>query len=209
MSELLKLLNDEDKDVRKSAIRALGDIQAFDGIPEIVKSLEDKDWEVRAETAVVLEYFGWVPTSMKEEILNLIGKEKWEELLEIENLGIQQILLFLKDSDKDVRVKAAWVLGEINAKESIQPLFDLFMTDSNQEVKESSADALSKIGGKEVVELLVVALYDQDWYIRKTAASSLGNLQDPSAIEPLKRLLEDDNTFVKKTVEEALRKFQE
>ena len=209
MNELLELITDQNKDVRKSVIRALGDIQAFDAIPDIVKSLEDEDWEVRAETAVVLEYFGWVPSTRKEEILNLIGKEKWEELLKIENLEIQQILVFLQDNDKDIRAKSAWILGEIRSSKAIQPLFDLFMTDSNQEAKESSANALSKIGGKEVVELLVVALHDQDWYIRKTAASALGNLQDPSSKEPLKSLLEDDNTFVKKTAEEALKKFQE
>ncbi|MCG3220998.1 MAG: HEAT repeat domain-containing protein [Candidatus Heimdallarchaeota archaeon] len=209
MNELLKLITDQNKDVRKSVIRALGDIQAFDAILEIVKALEDKDWEVRAETAVVLEYFGWVPSDRKEEILNLISKEKWEELLKLENLEIQQILVFLEDNDKDIRAKSAWVLGEIKASKSIQALFDLFMIDLNQEVKESSAQALSKIGGKEVVELLVIALHDQDWYIRKTAASALGNLQDPSSIEPLKRLLNDDNTFVKKTVEEVLKKFQE
>lgn len=209
MNELLELINDQNKDVRKSIIRALGDIQAFDAIPEIVKALEDEDWEVRAETAVVLEYFGWVPSNRKEEILNLISKEKWEELLKLESLEIQQILVFLKDNDKDIRAKSAWVLGEIKEPKSIQSLFDLFMIDGNQEVKESSAQALSKVGGKEVVELLVVALHDHDWYIRKTAASALGNLQDPSSIEPLRRLLNDDNTFVKKTAEEALKKFQE
>ncbi|MCG3226654.1 MAG: HEAT repeat domain-containing protein [Candidatus Heimdallarchaeota archaeon] len=209
MSELLELITDQDKDVRKSVVRALGDIQAFDAIPEIVKALEDEDWEVRAETAVVLEYFGWIPSNRKEEILNLISKEKWEELLKLENLEIQQILVFLEDNDKDIRAKSAWVLGEIKSPKSIQSLFDLFMIDINQEVKESSAHSLSRIGGKEVVELLVVALHDQDWYIRKIAASALGNLQDPSSIEPLRRLLNDNNTFVKKTAEKALKKFQE
>ncbi len=207
MSELLELIKDQDKDVRKSVIRALGDIQAFDAIPEIVKSLEDEEWEVRAETAVVLEYLGWIPSTRKEEILNLISKEKWEELLKMDNLDVQQIIVFLEDKDKDIRSKSAWVLGELGKKGSIQSLFDIFMTDSNQEVKESSANALSRIGGKEVVELLVVALHDEDWYIRKAAASALGNLQDPFSIEPLRRLLEDDNPFVKKTAEEALKKF--
>ena len=209
MNVLLELINDQNKDVRKSVIRALGDIQAFDAIPEIVKALEDIDWEVRGETAVVLEYFGWVPKNRKEEILNLAAKEKWEELKMIEDLNPDHLLTFLNDADKDIRVKTAWILGEIGDTELIQSLFDLFMTDSNQEVKESAAAALSKIGGKKVVDLLVVALHDSDWYIRKTAASALGNLQDPFSIIPLKKLLEDDNTFVKKTAEEALKKFQE
>jgi len=127
----------------------------------------------------------------------------------VNDLNAEYLLDFLNDGDKDIRVKTAWILGEIGEPELIQPLFDLLMTDTYQEVKESTADALSKIGGKEVVELLVVALHDSDWYIRKVAAYALGNLQDPYSIEPLKKLLVDDNTFVKRTAKEALKKFQE
>ena len=208
MDELVKALGDKDWKVRKSAARALGDMYAFDAINELIWKLEDENWEVRSEVAVVLEYLGWIPKNIDEEILNIIAKEKWEDLLILEHLNLFKILNFLDDQDKDVRSKAAWVLGEIGDSEAVQPLFDLFMVDKNNDVKGSAAKALGKIGTSKVVDLLHVATHDKDWYIKQNAAEILGIIGNNSSIEPLEKLLDDDNPFVQKSAQEALLKIK-
>lgn len=208
MDELVKALGDKDWRVRKSAARALGDMYAFDAMNELVWKLEDESWEVRSEVAVVLEYLGWVPKTIDEEILNIIAKEKWEELLYLKQINLYKILNFLNDQDKDVRSKAAWVLGEIANTDAVQPLFDLFMVDINNDVKVSAVKALGKIGTSKVVDLLHVATHDKDWFIKQNAAEILGIISNVSSIEPLEKLLEDDNPFVQRSAQEALTKIK-
>ncbi|MHA2357865.1 MAG: HEAT repeat domain-containing protein [Candidatus Heimdallarchaeaceae archaeon] len=206
MEPLIELVEDKDMDVRKHTLRALGEIMAFDAIPYIVKSLEDEEWEVRGEAAVVLEYMGWVPTNDKEKVLILIAKEKWQELLTIQELHPDDFIHYLKDKDNDVRAKAAWILGEIGNPKTIQILYDIFMTDTNEDVKESAAISLVKIGGKEVTELLVVALHDENWLNKKIAATALGEIKNQITVKPLMKLLKDDNAFVRKSALKALKK---
>ncbi len=208
IDELVQALGDSDWKVRKSAARALGDMYAFDAINDLVWKLEDENWEVRSEVAVVLEYLGWIPKTIDEEILNIIAKEKWEELLYLKQLNLYKILNFLNDRDKDVRSKAAWVLGEIGNTEAVQPLFDLFMVDLNNDVKISAAKALGKIGSAKVIDLLHVATHDKDWFIKQNAAEILGIIGNISSIEPLEKLLEDDNPFVQKNAQKALTKIK-
>ncbi len=208
LDELVKALDDSDWRVRKSVARALGDMYAFDAMNELVWKLEDENWEVRSEVAVVLEYLGWIPKNIDEEVLTIIAKEKWEDLLILEQLNLFKILNFLGDKDKDVRSKAAWVLGEIGDSEAIQPLFDLFMIDLNNDVKISAAKALGKIGSSKVIDLLHVATHDKDWFIKQNAAEILGIIGNVSSMEPLEKLLEDDNPFVQKSAQEALVKIR-
>ena len=181
---------------------------ALDAIPSLISKLCDDNWEVRAESAVVLEYLGWNPSNIEEKSLQLIAKGKWEELVKLSNLNSNLLLQFLNDSDRETRGKIAWILGELRETKAVQPLFDLFMTDGFQDVKESASIALGRIGGAVALDLLLVALHDDDWFIRKNAATALGYVNDRSSIAALEELLKDDNTFVSKSAKEALKRIK-
>jgi len=205
---LIKALDDEDSDVRKNATRSLGELMAFDAIPALVEKLKDSSWEVRAETIVVLEDLGWVPSSKTDEALTLIAKEKWNQLLEQETVDNTLLLYFLNDLDKDVRSKVAWVLGEIRSEDSIKLLFELLMNDKFQEVKEQASSAIGKIGGEEGLSLLKEALKSENWFIRKCATSALGYSQDVLVIKILEELIDDDNRFVSESAKEAIKRIK-
>ncbi len=206
---LIQALNDEEGDVRKNVIRSLGEMMAFDAIPYLVSMFEDESWEVRAEVAVVLEYIGWNPKNREEQTYQLFARGKWEELEKLENMNAEILLKFLKDDDRETRSKIAWLLGEIGEKKYTQSLFDLFMTDGFQDVKENSSIALGKIGGKKALDLLLVSLHDEDWYVRKCAATALGYIKERTSIPALQSLVKDDNTFVSRSAEEALKRIEE
>ncbi len=205
---LINALDDEDSDVRKNATRSLGELMAFDAIPALVEKLKDSSWEVRAETIVVLEDLGWVPSSKTDEALTLIAKEKWNQLLEQETVDNTLLLYFLNDLDKDVRSKVAWVLGEIRSEDSIKLLFELLMNDKFQEVKEQASSAIGKIGGEEGLSLLKEALKSENWFIRKCATSALGYSQDVLVIKILEELIDDDNRFVSESAKEAIKRIK-
>ena len=205
---LIQALDDINADVRKNTIRSLGELLAFDSIPNLISKLNDENWEVRAEAAVVLEYLGWNPSNVEEKSLQLIARGKWEELVKLNELNSDLLLVFLNDSDRETRGKIAWILGEIKEEKAVQSLFDLFMTDEFQDVKESASVALGRIGGKSSLDLLLVALHDDDWFIRKNAATALGHINDKSSIAALEELLNDDNTFVSKSAKEALKRIK-
>ncbi len=205
---LLQALNDIDADVRKNATRSLGELLALDAIPSLVSKLNDENWEVRAEIAVVLEYLGWNPENQEEKTLQLIARGKWDQLVKLSGLNADLLLGFLADSDRETRSKIAWILGELKEENAVQFLFDLFMTDRFQDVKESASVALGRIGGKTALDLILVALHDDDWFIRKNAATALGFMDDPSSIAALEELIKDDNTFVSRSAKEALKRLK-
>jgi len=205
---LIQALNDIDTDVRKNAIRSLGELLAFDSIPNLISKLEDENWEVRAEAAVVLEYLGWNPKNKEENTIQLIARGKWDQLAKLNELNADLLLKFLNDSDRETRSKISWILGEFKEEKVVQSLFDLFMTDGFQDVKESASIALGRIGGKAALDLLLVALHDEDWFIRKNAATALGYVKDKSSMAALEELLKDDNTFVSRSAKEALKRIK-
>ncbi len=209
IESLVQSLNDDNYNVRKNGLRSLGELVAIDSIQDIVIKLEDSHWEVRNEAAVVLDYLGWVSSNDKETAYHLIAKGRWENVLQIENLHVELLFSFLGDENSEVQGHIAWILGEKRKSQAVQPLYDLFMTAKLHDVKEKASAAISKIGGKDAVELLQVALHDQNWFIRKCAATSLGLIEDKSAIESLKLLINDPNRFVSQSALEALKRIDD
>ncbi|MCE7742778.1 MAG: HEAT repeat domain-containing protein [Candidatus Heimdallarchaeota archaeon] len=201
---LITALKDEFWEVRRNSARSLGELMFLEAIPALVQTLEDINWEVRAETVVVLEYLGWVPSNEREEALVLIGKERWEELFKLEELDENLLINFLKDSDSEIKSKISWMLGELQATNAVDSLYQLLLTDKYQEVKEQAANAIGKIGGENVIKLLQDALKSSDWFIRKCATSALGYTRDQIAFEILKHLVNDGNRFVSESAKEAL-----
>ncbi len=205
---LVSSLNDQEWEVRRNSIRALGELMALDEISAIVNKLEDLNWEVRAETVVVLEYLGWVPANEREKTLEIIAKERWDDLFTLENLDEDLLIYFLKDSDSEIKSKLSWILGELQTSRAIDSLYDLLMKDKYQEVKENAAIALGKIGGNEVLKLLQEALQNDEWFIRKCATSALGYSKDSVAFEILKQLVNDGNRFVSDSAKEAIERIK-
>ncbi len=204
VAPLIKQLNDASGVVRKSVIRALGELWALESKPVLLALLLDNSWEARSESAVVLEYMGWKPSDKTENVLLLIAKEKWSEIVKLEKFNIDILVRFLGDSDKEIRKQIAWSLGEIGNPKAIQPLYDLMMTEDIHDVIETASKSLGKIGGESVMNLLHVAIHDSNWYVRKCAAETLGTFGTPKSVAPLLEMVDDESLYVQKAVKMVL-----
>ncbi|MCC3507422.1 MULTISPECIES: HEAT repeat domain-containing protein, partial [unclassified Microcoleus] len=90
--------------------------------------------------------------------------------------AVPQLVSLLKDSDANVRSRAAYVLGNIGAeaKTAVPQLVSL-LKDSDADVRSSAADALGNIGAeaKTAVPQLIPLLKDSDADVRRSAARAL------------------------------------
>lgn len=205
VAPLIKQLKDDSGAVRKSVIKALGELWALESKPVLLALLLDNNWEARSESAVVLEYMGWKPSDKTENVLFLIAKEKWAEIVKLEKFNVDILVRFLGDSEEEIRKQIAWSLGEIGNTRAIQPLYDLMMTEDIHDVIKTAAESLGKIGGEKVMNLLHVAIHDDsNWYVRKCAAEALGTLGTPKSIAPLLDLVDDESLYVQKAVKKVL-----
>jgi HEAT repeat protein len=91
----------------------------------------------------------------------------------------------LNDKDGDVRLNAAWALGNL-------PRLDL----NNQEKRQAYAP---------IIEALVKALDDENWRVGEYAATALGRLGEPSATPALLKRLGDKSNWVRRRTCDALR----
>ena len=101
----------------------------------------------------------------------------------------------LSHRKKNIRLKAAKILGAISNPKSIDALI-LTLRDNNKLVRREASTALSRMG-QIAVDPLIEILDDEDWRVRGAAAWALGNLKDDAAIEPLEALLEDESGYVR------------
>jgi len=175
VNNLLGLLEDEDKYVRRDAAKTLGNLGRADDrvIDRLLGLLEDKDSGVREGA---------------NEALGKLGRA--------DDRVIDRLLRLLKDEDSYVRENAAEALGNLGRAEErvVDGLFGL-LKDENWWVRGNAAEALDKIGRADdkVINGLLGLLEDKDSYVRDNAAKALGKLgrADERVINALRELLED------------------
>jgi hypothetical protein len=115
-------------------------------IPALIQSLRYNDFEVQTSAA---------------QALGSLGTE-----------GINELILALKDKDRDVRLGIIEALSVIRDQRAVPPLIEL-LNDKSSEVRWETAIALGEIGGPEITSPLKNALRDPDKYVRYGAASAL------------------------------------
>jgi HEAT repeat protein len=106
------------------------------------------------------------------------------------------------DKDHNLRISAAWALGEIGDASAVEPLVEALS--DRKRVKDVAAKALGEIGDPQAIDPLVDVLQDENWEVRSTAAKALGNIGDIRAVEPLIDALEDQNEIVRWYATQAL-----
>ncbi len=98
------------------------------------------------------------------------------KLAEGEDPGIvDHVLPALHDSDKEVRIEAAKILGKLKDERAATSLVAA-LHDRESEVREVAADALREIGARQAMEPLVAALKDENTGVRWRAANALDAL---------------------------------
>ena len=206
----INALKDENKDVRREAAKALGEmgwqpkdelerayylIAKYDKdklveigepvVEPLLHALKDENRSVRIEIAKVICKIG--DERGVEPLIQVLGDDHLDEMQDIEtslltaqSLGIERI-----------------VNGKI-----VDKYIHLL---KNCTVRGEAAEALGEIGDERAVEPLIHALKDRDKAVRWKAAEALGEIGDERAVEPLIHALKDkDRAWVHCQVAEAL-----
>jgi HEAT repeat protein len=118
-------------------------------IPALIKALRYNDFEVQTLAA---------------EALGSLGGE-----------GIHDLILALKDKDRDVRLGIIEALSVIRDKRAVPSLIEL-LGDTSSEVRWETAIALGEIGSPDAISPLKNSLRDPDKYVRYGAASALAKI---------------------------------
>ncbi|TYO92004.1 HEAT repeat domain-containing protein [Desulfallas thermosapovorans] len=119
-------------------------------------------------------------------------KEILKYLRETGEKVIPQLTGTLKNKDGELRLGAAWLLGELGAKEAIVPLMEA-LKDEDDRVRREVVTALGKIKDPSTTIPLVELLEKEDSaYVRSGIAEMLGEIGDPIAVQPLISLLHNE-----------------
>jgi len=190
---LIEFLSDENKEVRKAVIEALGTIAHPAAAEPLSSTLAS------------------LPARAKERKSNV---DKKEELAEYESLAAAlgaigtpaagSVIKVLGAREQEPRRWAACALGLIKDPQAIDPLAER-LDDARSDVRKAAAHALGCIGHQRALEPLINTLAHKDPETRRAAADALGAIKSPEAVPQLGRALNDPAEAVQLAAIDALK----
>lgn len=181
--DLIKAINDRDREVRTVAARALGIIND----PQTIRPLIDL-------LIHCLEDQDYIPLRI---VKSAIKKYKRE--------AVQHLIPLLHHSSWRVRGQAADIIGDVGIRMPVEVLITR-LNDTEPDVRAKVARALGKIRAIEAVELLIGRLKDPSWVVRLQSAKALGFIGVSDAVYPLLELLLDTKWQVRSGAANSLRR---
>lgn len=186
VTPLVSVLDENDRELREKAVRALGEITVSTGsepgINALLRGLEDEDEWVRRTAA---EYLGQI----KDE------------------RAVDPLISHLESDEAElVRSQAAMSLGWIGDERAVEPLIRAMNSDEDELVRSDATRALGDIGGDRVFETFASLLETgEDEFARANAASQLVYVDSERAMPYLERARRyDESVIVRKAVVESL-----
>ncbi|MFA5793675.1 MAG: HEAT repeat domain-containing protein [Candidatus Brocadiia bacterium] len=156
IKELVKQLSDRDTDVRVSAAKSLGEMDAKESAPDIRKLIfSEKIIDVRVAAVRAL---GDMDAKDKDSVNDLIK--------------------LLKDDDYEVKLAAMSVMGQLKSQKFSPELYKLFKEEMSEDMKKAAVNALSKMGVKDYNTELTKMLDDKniDTLMKRNVVYALGKL---------------------------------
>lgn len=176
---LMGVAKDPNVEVRRAAIRSLGQHQHKAALPTLRDALRDPDAEVRA---AALEALSEMEDAASADAIVALLKDANKEVraravealtnLELTSppAGLRDAL---RDPDAEVRHRAAHAVGHFEDPAAV-PALRAMLDDSNAEVREAAVEALASIRNEPAIQALIVALKAKDPKVRQAAADALG-----------------------------------
>ncbi len=147
------LARDGDRTVRLAAVRALGDIEAPRSAPAIERLLDGGDVGLAIAAAEALQQLDLDEASAPAGLLRAVESTNAElryaalnALFEFEDDSalVPVFLRFIRDADKDVRMRSIECLGSMGAVAAI-PAITRALDDPDPEVRRAAVEALAEI----------------------------------------------------------------
>ncbi|MBN2416369.1 HEAT repeat domain-containing protein [bacterium] len=171
---LIALLDDPDRNVRRTAAEALGNL----GFPEAEQPLLD----------VFLNPERDVDDSSVARALARLGSPN----------AVPALLRGLRADHPNTRRWSAWALGELGAKEAIEPVIAWFETDSTCDCAEAGR-VLLKLGSDRAEDAFSKGLKAGQWWVVQGCVRSLAEIPAESALDKVIAALDHENEQVRRT----------
>jgi HEAT repeat protein len=204
---LVRLMDDPAGEVRIRAARALGLIRGSTSIRPLVRALGDPSRWSAIRVAEILISAGaeavdellaaWPALSPPARIsaLDVLGRTRSLK-------AVPLLRASLRDSNADVRARAAHALGLIGDADSLDDLMAA-LGDADWPVRAMAAKALGRLAAPRAIPALCEALKDRQWWVRANAGEALRNL-GPGGRDALIRMLDADDTYARHQAVEQL-----
>src|SRR5579884_1744092 len=174
-SLIQRLHNAESKSILRVAIIQLLGKTRFDiSLHELVRALDDKDWQVRENAAVALGQLIDMSASKKGLLIKKLHDALYDPVQHVrlsaasalgKHLQISGIINVLQYDKPAKQMKAAQILGELSVKTAIHDLLKVAKQDRDDEVRTAAILALGKIGEQmdeiELKKMLPVKVLEQ------------------------------------------------
>ncbi len=185
--------------VRDSACRAIARLgsEASAALPEVLRLLEDEDWEVRLAAVGTIGRIGRGDPGVAERLAALLSDDRIEEdvLEAIGALGETSYPLlarFESDPDPDRRIQAIQIAARFpdEMEEVGTERILAIARDPAPEVRRAAIDALSSLSGRtespRLVQAFACALADADSGVRKDASFAISYVDaEPAEVAAL------------------------
>ncbi|MFW9991824.1 MAG: HEAT repeat domain-containing protein [Candidatus Odinarchaeota archaeon] len=189
VDQLLESIDDENPEVRKLVIEALGetdDPRAIQKLNEVIVSVENF---TVCERQLAKESLVKIGNPALEYLITLLEDRNKDVNIRIRvavalgsfdaSRAVSTLISILNDGTENstVRRYASHALGNIGDQLAVKPLIDLLRGETGKGVpiilQISAAGALGKIGGKHAIEALIAALGDDNIGIQEQSLNSL------------------------------------
>ncbi|MEI6892344.1 MAG: HEAT repeat domain-containing protein [Pontiella sp.] len=194
IEKLIKALSDPKFEVRLSATKALGELQAEPAVNALAALYNDAEKTIILASVKALAQISTpsIITPMTAALkLNDPQARKTAAITlgELKAVGaVHQLVEALDDTEADVQLAAALSLGQIAEEDGSEGLVKK-LSDPSEKLRKISAESLGLTGGEIAAKGLIEALADRSDTVVSAAKDSLinlGNRSVPHALEALK-----------------------
>lgn len=210
---LVQSLSSPDSSVRKAVVIALGATDDSRAIKPLINALEDEDSGVRKTIIETLSKIGdsqvidplITALADNESYVRKTASDALRTLSKkVGDMDIKKLALCY---DRDIKR----MLGKLSRSGDSRAAIPIGKTlkEGGWTIRPLAAEALGKFRGPQVVELLLIALEDENFETRLSAIKTLGNFHDSQAVESLTKCLGDTEWSVREEAANALGQFND
>jgi len=199
------LKEDKNPFVRAEAAKSLGMIGDKSAVTVLKKALKDTALVPNIKNGKIVEVKR-VVVEAATAALKELGEKANPDILDFD--WVKDAIQCLEDNrifDKNVRSKAAWMIGLSGDKRAFQPLMSA-AGDEESQVRRAAVGALSDFGDIKSFDLLVNLMFnDTVRWIRNDAARALAKISGKKAEAQIRKALADGKISAK-TAEDVFKK---
>ncbi len=198
--DLLPLLKDKSRDIRRAAVRALSKIGGQKGVKEIIALLNDPDGHVRKQAVIALRNIK--SPDVYKSVEALLSKEPYSDVMEeaiktLLAIDKQRFMKYLHDAEFPTKLFVAQYSDSINVVIELS-------YDADMDIKIAAITRLGKFKAKKAIKRIKEAFYDPSPEIRRVAIMSAYRLN--CCKKELEKLLHDDDEWVRYYALKVLKK---